>query len=60
MDPAWDRRTGHPGRFQAGGSLPGLGLVLADAVVRTHGGTLELLNVQSGFAVDLYLTGANK
>lgn len=40
--------------------LPGLGLVLADAVARAHGGTLDLPDVQSGFAIDLYLTGVNK
>jgi signal transduction histidine kinase len=37
--------------------LPGLGLVLADAVARAHGGTLVLPKVPSGFAVDLRLPG---
>lgn len=35
--------------------LPGLGLVLADAVARVHGGALMLPEVHRGFAVDLHL-----
>lgn len=35
--------------------LPGLGLVLADAVARAHGGTLVLPDVRQGFAVELHL-----
>ena len=35
--------------------LPGLGLVLADAVARAHGGRLVLAQVDRGFAVELQL-----
>ena len=35
--------------------MPGLGLVLADAVGRAHGGGLDLPDVPHGFAVDLRL-----
>lgn len=35
--------------------LPGLGLVLADAVARAHGGALALPEVHNGFAVELHL-----
>lgn len=33
----------------------GLGLMLADLVARSHGGRLEILDVASGFAVDMVL-----
>ncbi|MBL8345639.1 MAG: sensor histidine kinase [Rubrivivax sp.] len=36
-------------------ALTGLGLVLADRVARVHGGRLELLSVDQGFAVRLWL-----
>jgi signal transduction histidine kinase len=36
--------------------LPGLGLVLADAVARVHGGRLAFAQVDHGFAVELQLT----
>ena len=36
--------------------LPGLGLVLADAVARAHGGRLIFAPVDHGFAVELQLT----
>jgi len=36
----------------------GLGLALADRVARAHGGRLQLLHPDSGFAVELLLAPA--
>jgi len=36
-------------------AITGLGLVLADRVARAHGGRLELLDAEAGFAVRLWL-----
>ncbi len=39
--------------------LPGLGLALADAVARAHGGRLVLPSVERGFAVELWLAAGD-
>lgn len=39
--------------YSSGSGLKGLGLILADLVMRAHGGRMELPTVEQGFCVDL-------
>ena len=39
--------------YSPGSGLKGLGLILADLVLRAHGGHVELLDVEKGFCIEL-------